>query len=104
MARRPLSGRPAPAQISGGCMFGACADCMACFDGGGGDGPPSPCIKVCELDAATGWCVGCGRSADEIGGWTAMAAPEKRDLLLRLPLRLRELAAQGKRKGPPSPP
>ena len=64
----------------------------------------SPCVKICVIDTRTGWCVGCGRSADEIGGWTAMTAPDKPDLLLRLPLRLRELGAQGKRKGADPPP
>ncbi len=29
----------------------------------------SPCTGVCKLDDATGWCLGCGRSGDEIAGW-----------------------------------
>lgn len=30
---------------------------------------PSPCIDVCNLDPKTGWCLGCGRTAGEIGEW-----------------------------------
>lgn len=66
---------------------------MACFDGG--DGPPSPCIKVCVLDARSGWCVGCGRSSEEIANWPKMNAPEKRDLLIRLPARVEALKERG---------
>lgn len=30
---------------------------------------PSPCINVCRMDPATGWCVGCRRTLDEIAAW-----------------------------------
>jgi uncharacterized protein len=30
---------------------------------------PSPCINVCVMDAATGWCTGCFRTIDEIVDW-----------------------------------
>jgi uncharacterized protein len=30
---------------------------------------PSPCISVCQMDAATGWCRGCYRTMDEIVRW-----------------------------------
>lgn len=71
---------------------------MACFDGGGG--PPSPCVKVCVIDDATGWCRGCGRSGVEIAAWMQMSAIDKRDLLLRLPARLDDLAAKGMKLPP----
>jgi len=29
----------------------------------------SPCINVCRMDAATGWCEGCQRTLDEIAAW-----------------------------------
>jgi uncharacterized protein len=29
----------------------------------------SPCINVCSMDAATGYCQGCYRTIDEIQGW-----------------------------------
>jgi predicted Fe-S protein YdhL (DUF1289 family) len=53
---------------------------------------PSPCTKVCELDADTGWCRGCGRSAEEIGDWFYATDAEKRAILAGLPTRLRRLA------------
>jgi predicted Fe-S protein YdhL (DUF1289 family) len=30
---------------------------------------PSPCIGVCRMNPATGWCDGCLRTIDEIAGW-----------------------------------
>jgi hypothetical protein len=42
----------------------------------------SPCVKVCAIDAATGWCLGCGRSMDEIANWTALGA-ERRGTIMR---------------------
>ncbi len=29
----------------------------------------SPCTGVCKLDAETQWCIGCGRSGDELAQW-----------------------------------
>ncbi len=48
----------------------------------------SPCIKVCTLDDASGWCIGCGRTLAEIGGWMAMSAQERRAVMDTLPERL----------------
>lgn len=87
------AGRGRPVRFGGGCALAACGDCMACFDGG--DGPPSPCVKVCALDPDSGWCVGCGRSASEIESWPRLAAQDKRDVLLGLPERMRRLKALG---------
>jgi len=53
---------------------------------------PSPCTKVCAIDAATGWCKGCGRTAAEIGDWLAATDAGKRAILARLPARMRRLA------------
>lgn len=53
---------------------------------------PSPCTQVCRLDRATGWCEGCGRKIEEIGGWMGASDAEKRAILTRLPERLRRLA------------
>lgn len=30
---------------------------------------PSPCTSVCRIDDATGLCVGCLRTLDEIAAW-----------------------------------
>ena len=47
-------------------------------------GVPSPCIAICRMDAATGWCEGCLRSLDEIAGWRAMRPDEQRAVLARV--------------------
>jgi predicted Fe-S protein YdhL (DUF1289 family) len=36
------------------------------------DDVPSPCIGICVLDPATGWCKGCFRTIDEIASWTQL--------------------------------
>ena len=38
----------------------------------------SPCINVCRMDEATGWCAGCLRTLDEIAGWSAYSEDDKR--------------------------
>ncbi|HPN79822.1 DUF1289 domain-containing protein [Dokdonella sp.] len=40
----------------------------------------SPCIGICQL-GDDGLCVGCLRSADEIGRWLAMGAAERQHLM-----------------------
>ena len=37
----------------------------------------SPCINVCEMDKATGWCAGCLRTLDEIAAWSVLDEAEK---------------------------
>jgi uncharacterized protein len=40
----------------------------------------SPCIKVCVLDAqpdGESVCIGCGRTIDEIAGWSRMSAADQ---------------------------
>ena len=49
------------------------------FDPDRDAGPvPSPCVNVCELDAARQGCIGCFRLLGEIAGWRAMGDGEKR--------------------------
>ena len=42
----------------------------------------SPCVDVCRLDPRTGWCLGCGRTAAEIGEWVKLT-PFRRNRLER---------------------
>jgi predicted Fe-S protein YdhL (DUF1289 family) len=51
---------------------------------------PSPCINVCRMDAATGWCEGCQRTLQEIGAWSGLSDADKRAVWQALPGR-REL-------------
>ena len=45
---------------------------------------PSPCIAVCQIDDATGYCLGCYRDIDEIRDWLIMSGEEKRVVLGRI--------------------
>ncbi|MEO1475475.1 MAG: DUF1289 domain-containing protein [Pseudomonadota bacterium] len=56
----------------------------------------SPCIKVCAVDAATGWCLGCGRTMAEIGGWISLGEEGRADVMATLPDRMDRLKALGK--------
>ncbi len=48
----------------------------------------SPCILVCSIDMATGYCFGCGRTRDEIGAWTTYSDSERCEIMAALPARL----------------
>lgn len=61
---------------------------------------PSPCVDVCRMNPATGWCEGCLRTIDEIAGWSTMTDLQKRAVWKLLPQR-RDAAA---RREPPPPP
>jgi len=52
----------------------------------------SPCTNLCQLDPASGWCFGCGRTGSEIARWIEANADERRAILERLPVRLACLA------------
>ncbi len=52
---------------------------------------PSPCVSVCTLDAATGYCLGCLRTAGEIAAWRELDFDQRLALLERLRARRREL-------------
>ena len=41
----------------------------------------SPCINICKLDPATGLCLGCKRTLDEIAHWTDYSEAERRRVL-----------------------
>jgi predicted Fe-S protein YdhL (DUF1289 family) len=58
---------------------------------------PSPCNGLCRLDQATGWCLGCARTMDEISAWPRVGDPERAVMLARLPERLQQLTASRKR-------
>ena len=51
---------------------------------------PSPCVAICVLDPNTGYCKGCYRTIEEIGGWMLMSNVDKRACLSRLAERRRE--------------
>ncbi|WP_066547817.1 MULTISPECIES: DUF1289 domain-containing protein [unclassified Sphingomonas] len=53
----------------------------------------SPCINVCRIDDATGWCAGCGRTLTEIAGWVRSDPAARRAILAELPARLAMLGS-----------
>ena len=65
------------------------------LDAAGEDAVPSPCINVCAMDPASGYCSGCLRTLDEIAGWGAFTPDEKRAVLSRLPPRRARLSTPG---------
>jgi uncharacterized protein len=49
--------------------------------------PVSPCIQVCRIDSASGLCLGCARSLDEIARWAQSPLVERHRILAELPVR-----------------
>ena len=60
----------------------------------------SPCVNVCRMDAATGWCQGCARRIDEIAGWGSAPQAVQRHVLDQLPERRAALHRSGLWLGP----
>ncbi len=55
---------------------------------------PSPCVKICSLDRSGKYCLGCGRSLNELAAWQNASEAERGDILAQLPERLRDLKAR----------
>ena len=47
----------------------------------------SPCIGVCAMDAASGFCLGCLRTIDEIAAWSRASEATRRAINSALPPR-----------------
>jgi predicted Fe-S protein YdhL (DUF1289 family) len=62
------------------------------------DAIQSPCILVCSIDMATGFCHGCGRTRDEIGAWTLYSAEERRRIMETLPARIDTIEKKPRRE------
>ena len=52
---------------------------------------PSPCIDVCRMHAASGWCEGCCRTLDEIAQWSTLQDRAKLLVWKQLPQRREHL-------------
>lgn len=61
-------------------------DLRAC---GGADEVPSPCVDVCRMNDATGFCEGCFRTLDEIACWSGYTREEKLAVRAQLAARRR---------------
>jgi len=58
----------------------------------------SPCILVCSIDRATGYCFGCGRTQAEIGTWTEMTSEKRQSVMAELPARLETVERKPRRE------
>jgi predicted Fe-S protein YdhL (DUF1289 family) len=63
----------------------------------------SPCINVCRMHEASGWCEGCLRTIDEIAAWSALSDDAKRAVGIELGRR-RVLWRKLHVATPPTPP
>ena len=59
----------------------------------------TPCIKICVVDPETGFCIGCGRTRGEIGGWLGMSVEQRRTVMETLPDRVATLTQRKSRRG-----
>ncbi len=64
------------------------------------DEPQSPCVKVCVIHPASGLCIGCLRTLDEIAAWAGMTSEARAAVMAELPGRAPRLAQRrGGRRG-----
>lgn len=57
----------------------------------------SPCTGICKLDAATGWCLGCGRNGYEIADWSSYPETRRDHVWDDIPDRLSRLGVACRR-------
>lgn len=55
------------------------------------EGPPSPCISICQMDERTNLCKGCHRTIDEIREWIITPPAERHRILAELEKRRHSL-------------
>lgn len=48
---------------------------------------PSPCINLCRMDAASGLCLGCFRTLDEIARWSKLDDAAREAILAAVAVR-----------------
>lgn len=61
----------------------------------------SPCVSVCRIDAATGFCEGCFRTLDEIAAWGSLPDAQRQAVWDEIG---RRRAASGRAVLPTPPP
>lgn len=58
----------------------------------------SPCILVCSIDPKTDYCFGCGRTREEIAGWTLFSPEKRREIMDDLEERLKTVERRPRRE------
>jgi uncharacterized protein len=59
----------------------------------------TPCVKICVVDPETQFCIGCGRTRDEIAQWIGMTVDGRRHIMAELPDRVANLTLRKTRRG-----
>jgi uncharacterized protein len=59
----------------------------------------TPCVKICVVEPESGFCIGCGRTRDEIGQWLGMSVQNRRDVMGQLEERIATLTSRKTRRG-----
>jgi hypothetical protein len=59
----------------------------------------TPCVKICVVDPETQFCIGCGRTRNEIADWIGMGATARHTVMLELPERVETLTLRKRRRG-----
>ncbi len=59
----------------------------------------TPCVKVCVVDPETSFCIGCGRTREEIGSWLGLTPGGRRQIMAELPERVASLTLHKRRRG-----
>lgn len=59
----------------------------------------TPCVKICVVEPESGFCIGCGRTREEIGGWLAMSQEQRRNVMAGLPERVENMTRRKSRRG-----
>jgi predicted Fe-S protein YdhL (DUF1289 family) len=54
----------------------------------------TPCVQVCVVDGASGLCLGCFRTLNEIAGWARLTPEERERLMAELPSRRTRIAPE----------
>lgn len=60
----------------------------------------TPCVKVCVVDGASGLCLGCYRTLQEIGGWSGLTDDERARIMGELEGRKGRLPEAFRGQGP----
>ncbi len=59
----------------------------------------TPCVKICVVDPVSALCVGCGRTVEEIAGWSALSEPQRLAVMAGLEARLVAMRSRKARAG-----
>jgi predicted Fe-S protein YdhL (DUF1289 family) len=57
----------------------------------------TPCVAICRIDGATGYCVGCGRTTTEIASWIRGDDSWRESIMRQLPQRMERKKARKSR-------